>query len=324
MTQDQAAYDLVIRLQVYLEGYKNGRADVIDAVMARVSRDLRGILAAVPVDQLSDLTRKEVRDLTAKLEAAQAPVYEAMSEEILGELDEGSYELSLLVATALAGITALATVPAIPRNPGGSSFSGATVGVSGATPRELMSRYVGRSKQDLIDLVNKGYTDKLTIAEVLKSILGTRARNYKDGLLNRTFNNGMSTTRTLVQWWKVRAVNTAMAPFTDRYRWVSILDNKTTQICIDRHGLIYVRGKGPLAPAHYNCRSDCVPFFGDDSYSPETFTEWFAGQPEKVQKELIGSRLWIKVQQNALDIGQVRTRLPKLTKEQLLSKKLTD
>lgn len=43
------------------------------------------------------------------------------------------------------------------------------------------------------------------------------------------------------------------------YAWVSTLDARTTIICIGLDGRRFEIGKGPMPPAHFNCRSDIVP-----------------------------------------------------------------
>jgi SPP1 gp7 family putative phage head morphogenesis protein len=42
------------------------------------------------------------------------------------------------------------------------------------------------------------------------------------------------------------------------YRWVSILDDATTQICRSLDGQVFMFGEGPTPPAHINCRSSII------------------------------------------------------------------
>lgn len=42
------------------------------------------------------------------------------------------------------------------------------------------------------------------------------------------------------------------------YRWVSILDSVTSQICRSLDGQVFPFGKGPIPPAHPNCRSSII------------------------------------------------------------------
>jgi SPP1 gp7 family putative phage head morphogenesis protein len=44
-----------------------------------------------------------------------------------------------------------------------------------------------------------------------------------------------------------------------KYEWVSTLDSRTSTICRSRDGQKYEFGKGPLPPAHPNCRSAIAP-----------------------------------------------------------------
>jgi SPP1 gp7 family putative phage head morphogenesis protein len=77
-----------------------------------------------------------------------------------------------------------------------------------------------------------------------------------------------------------------------KYQWVSILDNRTTPICIDRNGNVYVFGKGPVPPAHVNCRSATVPLLAARSaLRPATFKLWAELQPSEFVKDALDGRL---------------------------------
>ena len=39
-----------------------------------------------------------------------------------------------------------------------------------------------------------------------------------------------------------------------RYRWISVLDSRTTDVCRGRSNKVYEVGVGPIPPAHPNCR----------------------------------------------------------------------
>lgn len=43
------------------------------------------------------------------------------------------------------------------------------------------------------------------------------------------------------------------------YRWLSSIDNRTSDICSNLNGQVFPIGRGPLPPAHVNCRSTIVP-----------------------------------------------------------------
>lgn len=87
------------------------------------------------------------------------------------------------------------------------------------------------------------------------------------------------------------------------YWWVSILDSVTSQICRSLDGQLFAYGKGPLPPAHPNCRSSIVADIPDrfskaaNDNRPSargpvpagmTYYEWLKDQPESFQNDALG------------------------------------
>lgn len=94
------------------------------------------------------------------------------------------------------------------------------------------------------------------------------------------------------------------------YRWVSILDSKTSQICRSLDGQVFEFGMGPLPPAHPNCRSSIIAELRgrwvkrtptgrfakrDERTSASgpvdggvTYYEWLKTQPEAFQDDALG------------------------------------
>lgn len=98
------------------------------------------------------------------------------------------------------------------------------------------------------------------------------------------------------------------------YRWVSRLDSKTSQICRSLDGRVFQFDKGPLPPAHPNCRSSIAAEIpgrwlkrtpdgrfarrderkakGADGTEPvdgkTTYYEWLKTQPEAFQNDALG------------------------------------
>lgn len=98
------------------------------------------------------------------------------------------------------------------------------------------------------------------------------------------------------------------------YRWVSILDDVTSQICRTLDGQVFAFGKGPIPPAHANCRSSIIAeVLGrwlkrtpDGRFAPRpsrtakgaagpvtvrggtTYYEWLKTQPAEFQNDALG------------------------------------
>lgn len=81
------------------------------------------------------------------------------------------------------------------------------------------------------------------------------------------------------------------------YKWCSILDSKTCDICEDLNNTVYSTiGDAPFAPIHYRCRCQLIGFLRE-SVEPEwsTFGRWIESQTEEVQRKVLGKKrfdLW--------------------------------
>jgi len=102
-------------------------------------------------------------------------------------------------------------------------------------------------------------------------------------------------------------------------RWVSVLDNRTTDICMSLDGQEFPVGQGPRPPLHHQCRSTTVPVTKSwakllkEGFDPKrgardmrsgfsklvradmTYPEWLQLQPVSFQNEILGptrARLW--------------------------------
>lgn len=76
----------------------------------------------------------------------------------------------------------------------------------------------------------------------------------------------------------------------DEYEWISVLDDRTSNICKSRSGKRFKYGSGPLPPAHPNCRSHIEPVVEGATIANPSFKDWVASQPTNVRKDMFGSR----------------------------------
>jgi SPP1 gp7 family putative phage head morphogenesis protein len=81
-----------------------------------------------------------------------------------------------------------------------------------------------------------------------------------------------------------------------QYRWLSVLDRRTSQICRSRAGNVYDVGEGPLPPAHPRCRSTVVGLPMDPAtrrrvgppMEDVSYETWLRSQPIDVQQDVLG------------------------------------
>jgi SPP1 gp7 family putative phage head morphogenesis protein len=124
--------------------------------------------------------------------------------------------------------------------------------------RELEASAQKRLRQ----AIQIGYTEGETIDQIVRRVRGTKARQFKDGILEISRRGAEALVRTAVN-------HTASAARNELYRandsvikgvqWVATLDSRTTILCASRDGTVYKVGEGPRPPAHINCRSTTVP-----------------------------------------------------------------
>jgi SPP1 gp7 family putative phage head morphogenesis protein len=140
----------------------------------------------------------------------------------------------------------------------------------GAVAQSSLVGNFARSETDKVTaLVETGYYQGRTTAEIIGSIVGTKANRYKDGVMTATKRNATSVSKTSAEHVSVMAADTVYQENGDAVRgyiWTSVLDSKTSQICRSRDGEKYAFTDSfqPKPPAHVNCRSTTRPWLRED------------------------------------------------------------
>lgn len=171
--------------------------------------------------------------------------------------------------------------------------------------------------------VRQGFVEGQTTADIIKTIRGTKALRYADGILERPRRELAAVVQTALSHTAQtarQATVDANADLVKAVQWVSTLDSKTSPMCRIRDGLKYTAdthkpighsipwGDGP-GRLHFNCRSVSVPVLkswkelGIDIVdmspgtrasmdgqvpSDQTYAEWFAKQSPERQDEILG------------------------------------
>lgn len=151
------------------------------------------------------------------------------------------------------------------------------------------------------DAVRIGMVEGQTTDQIIRRIRGTRALQYRDGILEISRRDAASVTRTAVNHTANRAREemwAANADILDGVQWVSTLDSRTSPVCRARDGEVYPVNSGPRPPAHFNCRSTTVAYFGpavgetrasaDGPVRNMNYSDWLRQQPVNVQEDILG------------------------------------
>ena len=301
--------DLLTRHQVLLERMKSGLHKVYrEKTLLEIDAAIRDLLSRLEDGRLSDTTSvKQLNDLIKSLEKAQLKVYRSFYKEFEKDFKQVAQDGYLFEVDALTervqGVTIEPPTATI-------AFSMAAARPINATG-ELLSTFVNTWATNEIRAVEKvvrnGFYEGKTNSQILTSIRGTKAKNYKDGVLGRNDTTARTIIRTSVQ----HVANTArMATWEqnsdifDGYAIVATLDGRTTITCRSLDGMKFEIGKGPIPPLHPNCRSTTVPLIKAKYLNPDeaktrsskdgyvkqdlTYYEWLKTQPTQFQNTALG------------------------------------
>lgn len=314
MPADMQLFDMLFRHQVYLEGVKQYLSDDFKKQLRRLYLILQSALFTTGKESLDQLTQVQLNRLLSYLRKQQQTFYSDYNDELeiqLKDLIAADIDVTQQILSRAAGkkvesednkarLWALATMEPIPAN--------------GLLMLDWLSAFGIYATNQVIALVRQGYVNNWTITEALNKIVGSVDAKFRDGFFARLAGQQTTLINTVEQHLSSLVQNAVASTEYEHYQWVAVLDNKTTEICRSRNGNVYIYGKGPLPPAHYNCRSKAVPIDGETEVHniPESYYDWLVKQPIEFQNDALGIATAQKLRSGELtaksftDIGTVK------------------
>lgn len=283
------AFDVAVRQQAYIEGVKNYEQDAIEPTAEALAALLALLLVKWKYPTIGAMPKKVLREFTAEFNSRAARILDKLTASYWAELRQVARADLLVTSVNLAYLT---NKPAVSPKTADvwAKMTNEPLAASGHLPGALLRDFARSTITQIGLLIKQGYANKWTPAQLLEALNGTRARKYKDGLLNKVSNQFHTVSNTLIQHVHQWLNYNLGRLFYDNYQWVSVLDSQTTEICRSRNGNIYRYGEGPRPPAHYNCRSTIVGIAGVTAYPSPTFYNWVSAQPLALQNDLLGTR----------------------------------
>lgn len=301
--------DIISRHQVYLERLKSGYVKDYDAAQVEADQAIREVVQALKVDKLSELSRKGLRQLLADLKAAQLPIYAAQQEKLTSDLKELSKSESLFEHGLLVTIAEAASVSvAISKPKAKATWDTLQYKPMQATGEllepfiaDLSSRQIARVNREIMISMSQGRT----ISQTVQAIRGTKARNFRDGIILKNARDARTIVRTATQHVSQQsreATWEANSDIIDSYQIVATLDGVTSTKCKSLDQQVFKIGAGPVPPLHPNCRTTTVPYFKPSiwdegatrsaEFGPvdqsTTYYEWLGNQPASFQDDALG------------------------------------
>lgn len=268
--------------------------EITEWTRSRLQQQMAAVRALLQADyaEYEQVWRRQIRDLT---------FYEADFEQrALSQATQG-VQFTLPSETQL--IEAVYAAPLSVEGPDGGKL--------------LEGFFRDTTDQDITRIENSirmAYAQGQTTNDLLRTIRGTRANNFKDGLMAKNGRSAEMMTRTALQHAANQSRQQVWRDNRDiisEVRWVSTLDNRTTTICRTLDGQTFPIDKGPRPPAHPGCRSTTTAVLqerfralergrtrrergpdGDVDYIPAktTYYEWLRKQPAQFQDSVIGPK----------------------------------
>ena len=234
---NSADADLVDKIASRMVGIKDRGYDTGSATTRRLAsllEELRGINSAIYQDVESTLT-----DELHAFSAAEAGFQKASLDTAVGvELGTG--------LPIPARLKAIVTETPIQGSLLSSWISGMDTG------------RIGRIEQQ----IRLGMVESETTDQIVARIRGTKALQYRDGVLDISRRSAQSMVHTAVshvsnvasqETWK------ANGHLVKAWQFLATLDGRTTITCASLSGQSFPIGEGPIPPRHIRCRSVTVP-----------------------------------------------------------------
>ncbi len=256
-----------VRHQLLLERAKTGIANELDPFLDDLRRRLRAQLAQ---DDLTTFSRNRLEVLLALISGILRSSLDAYHDQWMQRVRELAQAEAAFEASALQRMipepapgARMAYVFALPSAVQISQAVFARpLQMRGASGGLLLEPFFRNWQESAINAVlgevRIGYAQGDTTPAIVRRVIGTQ---LVPGAMDRVETSMKAMVRTTLQHvaQETRQVTwEANSDIVRGYRWVSAIDSRTSPQCQALDGTEYRLGKGPLPPAHINCRSTTV------------------------------------------------------------------
>ncbi|AFV81264.1 head morphogenesis [Vibrio phage vB_VpaS_MAR10] len=272
--------------QIDLYRYEANQRQDIAAFLLAMADEIRKAIISADVESVPFVTKKKLNALLKEIEQIIKQYYRDARDYHLGELKELSvleYAAAAANINSVVGVTVFETFLT-------NHFLESVVSnvlIEGAPSKEWWARQATDTMEKFVDQIRMGValgeTNDQLIKRVLGNFTGTYSRrkladgttkrygNYEGGILNGSRSNASTLVRSSVQAIANDAKMRLYAANDDLiygYQQLSVLDLKTSDICIARSGLAWTVDGKPIGnhkkrfripPLHWNCRSLLMP-----------------------------------------------------------------
>lgn len=313
-TANEELLNRVIRHQVYLERFKASELPKLIAQLNALDADLIDQLHRMDPATLGGRRMVDMIDKVAQISDEATKRYAAALDGSLMGL--GKYETSWTsanIAQAMgAEILVKAGLEIVTPDPNLLKAAIYSRPLQGRLLKDWVAGLGDARKSRLAAAIRIAMIEQQTIGQLVTRIIGTKANDYRDGILEISRRGAAILARTATQHVSNEARRLSYDQNSDvvsEVQWVATLDGRTTPYCRAMDGKRFALDSGPRPPAHIGCRSTTVPVLkswadigidaGDISEGtrasmngqvPDTLTydAWLRKQTPDLQDEILG------------------------------------
>lgn len=320
---NQELFDSHIGHQADLARYSNGVVRRIIATLNRSDARMASELQRAIDDMGAAFKIERLESMLATLRQVNAEAFTQIDRQLASELrdfvaEESAWQ-AMVIKEAVPAVVSVASVSAEQAYAAAMARPFQGVVLKGAL-KDLSDQRARMVRQ----AIAQGFVENRTTQQIIRDIMGTKAKGYADGLMEKSRRDIEAITRTALSHTAGVAqqqVIDANADLIKAVLWSATLDIRTSPICRPRDGKTYA-AKAPHKPighafpwlggpgaAHWCCRSARVPVlkswkemgldFGDipegtrssmDGQVPEatSYADWLKKQSAARQDDVLG------------------------------------
>lgn len=317
-TINKVLFSKGVRHQIDLHRYGTSVVSDTLTLLNQAEQEMMLLLAKRVITGTPSQARLQA--LIDELAQINAENYSAAHIQLKGELEalapvEAKFATDLIATNYVgSGLELSLTQPTAAQLASMVSKEPITVGADGKLLLEEIFQGLAGKKEELItQSIRMGMAEGESIDAMTSRIVGTRAAQYQDGVLQASRRSAEAMVRTAVNSVSNKAIQTTYEENSEvvaNWIFLATLDSHTTITCASLSGTVWPVGSGPVPPRHVRCRSFAlpqlktwkelgadIPEFTTTARASQTgpvkadikFDSWLQGEDTAVQKDILGA-----------------------------------
>lgn len=303
------------RHSAHFERLKSGESAKFDKFLLDIDAIIREQLSRI---DLTEITRARLEQQILAIDALLNGTFDEYNKVWRESINSiASYEAGFEVRALGEFVGNVSFVLPSDAQLSAAVFSAPLASIKGPDAGSLLEPYYRNfsttEKRRIEGAIRAGYAQGQTTAQVVKTIRGTKAAGYADGILAITARDARTMAHTALQHAAQQARQQVWADnqsVVKKWEFLATLDSRTSTLCRSLDGTQYPLDKGPKPPLHPGCRSSTVAVL-DKKYDflsegatrsardPKTgkvksvdadltYYDWLKKQPKAFQESILG------------------------------------